>query len=138
MYDITLGAALKMQKCGPAKLTVEGEWAWLLAKFTSTYGVCRSYMTLAHLRWVMRCGALAAHADSSSQNSARFRCKCGVVAFIAESHEVPRLMFWDALVVLSKAARGVQKFPIYMSPAGPSNLGCFVTVYRQNSVNMPG
>ena len=54
MYDITLGAALKMQKCGPLKLTVEAEWKWLLEKFASTYGVRLSYATLAHLRWVIR------------------------------------------------------------------------------------
>ena len=54
VYDITLGAALKMQKCGPMKLSVEAEWKWLLEKFASTYGVRLSYATLAHLRWVIR------------------------------------------------------------------------------------
>lgn len=54
VYDITLLAALKLQKCGPSKLVVEGEWKWLLGMFAATYGVCQSYTTLAHLRWVVR------------------------------------------------------------------------------------
>ena len=54
VYDLTLSAALKTQKCGPLKLTVEGEWRWLLERFAGGYGICSSYATLAHLRWVMR------------------------------------------------------------------------------------
>jgi len=54
VYDITLGAALKLQKCGPQKLCVEGEWKWLLGMFATTYGVCQSYTSLAHVRWIMR------------------------------------------------------------------------------------
>ena len=54
VYDITLSAALRLQKCGPQKLSVEGEWKWLLGMFATTYGICHSYTTLAPLRWVMK------------------------------------------------------------------------------------
>ena len=54
VYDITLAAALKLQKCGPHKLCVEGEWKWLLGMFATTYGVCQTYTSLAHVRWIMR------------------------------------------------------------------------------------
>ena len=54
VYDITLSAALKLQKCGPNRLVVEGEWKWLLGMFAASYGICQSYTTLAHLRWVIK------------------------------------------------------------------------------------
>lgn len=54
VYDISLAAALREQKCGPNKLLVEGDWKWLLESFAKTYGICKSYTVLAHLRWVMK------------------------------------------------------------------------------------
>ena len=55
VYDITMMAAIKAQQCGPAKLSITGEWQWLLAQFASAYGIRQSYAVLTHLRWVMRC-----------------------------------------------------------------------------------
>ena len=55
MYDLTLDAALLAQHCGPRRLTVVGEWAWLLGEFSATYGIRPTYATLAHLRWAVRC-----------------------------------------------------------------------------------
>ena len=54
VYDISLSAALREQKCGPSKLLVDGNWKWLLEAFAKSYGICKSYTCLAHLRWVMR------------------------------------------------------------------------------------
>ena len=55
VYDIALDAALHALQCGPRKLTITGQWRWLLAKFAVTYGIRESYTNLAHLRWVVKC-----------------------------------------------------------------------------------
>ncbi len=55
VYDLTLDAALAAQHCGPRRLTVSGDWAWLLGEFAGTYGIRETYATLAHLRWAVRC-----------------------------------------------------------------------------------
>ena len=54
VYDLSLDAALVAQHCGPRRLTVKGEWAWLLEAFAGSYGIRDSYTTLAHLRWAVR------------------------------------------------------------------------------------
>lgn len=54
VYDLTLAAALATQRCGPKRLTVTGEWLWLLDEFAATYGIRDTYTSLAHLLWVVR------------------------------------------------------------------------------------
>jgi hypothetical protein len=54
VYDLSLGAALAAQDCGPRNLTVTGEWLWLLNEFAATYGIRETYTILAHLLWVVR------------------------------------------------------------------------------------
>lgn len=52
-------AAIRAQQCGPRKLSIAGEWEWLLAMFANTYGIRNSYAALTQLRWVMRYAVLA-------------------------------------------------------------------------------
>ena len=58
VYDLALAAALAAQRCGPRRLSVPGEWAWLLGEFSATYGIRDTYVVLAHLRWAVRWGPL--------------------------------------------------------------------------------
>jgi len=53
VYDVALAAALRAQGCGPRRLAVSGEWAWLLRALAGTYGVRPSYAALAHARWAV-------------------------------------------------------------------------------------
>lgn len=54
VYDAVLSAALRAQRCGHRRLSVSGEWAWLLKKFAASYGVRSSYCRLAHARWILQ------------------------------------------------------------------------------------
>ena len=54
VYDLTMMAAINALECGPRKLSIVGEWKWLLAEFASAYGIRSSYAVLTHMRWVMR------------------------------------------------------------------------------------
>ncbi|GIL85489.1 hypothetical protein Vretimale_13414 [Volvox reticuliferus] len=55
-YDAAMAAALEATGCGRHKLLVEGSWEWLLATFSSYFGVRAIYCILAHLRWVLKPG----------------------------------------------------------------------------------
>ena len=54
VYDAVLSAALRAQRCGRRRLSVSGEWGWLLKKFAASYGIRSSYCQLAHARWILR------------------------------------------------------------------------------------
>jgi hypothetical protein len=54
VYDAVLSAALRAQRCSRRRLSVTGEWGWLLKKFASAYGVRDSYCQLAHARWILK------------------------------------------------------------------------------------
>ena len=54
VYDAVLSAALRAQRCGRRRLSVSGEWGWLLRKFAASYGIRSSYCQLAHARWILR------------------------------------------------------------------------------------
>ena len=53
VYDVALAAALRAQGCGPRRLAVTGEWAWLLGCLAASYGVRPSYAALAHAKWAV-------------------------------------------------------------------------------------
>ena len=79
-YDCVLGAAIHFEGRGRRKLLIESDWAWLLSEFAATYGVRRTYASLAYLGWVVRytavvhvfcpCRLLTLHAvDGREQSS---------------------------------------------------------------------
>lgn len=53
VYDLVLDAALAGDGCGPTKLQVGGEWAWLLNQVAARYGIKDTYQKLAHVNWVV-------------------------------------------------------------------------------------
>lgn len=62
VYDAVHAAARTAQACGPRRLTVEGEWAWLLTSFAAAYGVRDTYVALASAAWVVARGRATATA----------------------------------------------------------------------------
>eukprot|EP00803_Ostreobium_quekettii_P008071 evm.model.scf_392.11 EVM.evm.TU.scf_392.11 scf_392:73995-87831(+) len=55
-YEFLLEAALYTQGCGARKLSVTGEWRWLLAKFSQLYRLRQPFIDMAHLKWMLRDG----------------------------------------------------------------------------------
>lgn len=64
MYDLVLDAALAGDGCGPARLQVGGEWAWLLNQVASHYGIKDTYQRLAHVKWLVR--YVCAHGNTAT------------------------------------------------------------------------
>ncbi|KAH7655486.1 hypothetical protein IHE45_18G013900 [Dioscorea alata] len=52
-YDIVLEVAMKVQQFQERRLSLHGEWKWLLTKFASYFGVSDAYTKLRYLSYVM-------------------------------------------------------------------------------------
>ncbi|KAL3157275.1 hypothetical protein ABBQ38_001508 [Trebouxia sp. C0009 RCD-2024] len=63
-YDCVLTAAIYAEGRGRRKLAIKGDWDWLLTEFASTYGVRRTYASLAYLAWAVRYLTLSIQAKS--------------------------------------------------------------------------
>lgn len=62
-YDCVLAAAIHAEGRGRRKLAIKGAWEWLLAQFALTYGVRRTYASLAYLAWLVRADVISSTMD---------------------------------------------------------------------------